>query len=243
MCAELQRRCQTHGGCFSCLYIYISHLDVCQQGQHHLIGAVRIQAQVKQVLSHLLLQKFRAKGRVQDGSTLAAGSSSQQIPADATRKANSMPGSVDNEGSLLGRSLGILLPDNVVRRACAYIIWHPRFEQAIILFILASSITLAIDSPGLDPHSRLKSILVRIQDKPYCFIRLLLTLFACPAGKHVSASAGIPGCCFRDRFLNRGNYEDHSVWPNRWKDCISSVSMEYSGLCHRRHWRCPRNHR
>lgn len=77
---------------------------------------------------------------------------------------HTVPESQDEE-TLEGRSLGIFGPSNPLRKWLAFIIWHPRFEQAIIVLIFFSSITLALDSPRLDPHGGMNAFLVRAQAK------------------------------------------------------------------------------
>jgi len=73
---------------------------------------------------------------------------------------HTVPDSQDEE-TLEGRALCVFGPQNALRAALAAVIWHPRFEQAIIVLICASSITLALDSPTIDPDGRLKQVLVR----------------------------------------------------------------------------------
>lgn len=119
-----------------------------------------VQDKVKQVLSRVLLRHVRATKRV--GPERTHGTASQ-VGTDRTEfDQRSLHDASDvGRDALHGRSLGIFGPANVVRRALARATRHPRFEQLVILLILASSITLALDKPSLDPEGRFKKALVR----------------------------------------------------------------------------------
>jgi hypothetical protein len=54
-----------------------------------------------------------------------------------------------------GKSLMCLGPDNWFRWRCARIVHNTHFETVILVLIAASSVTLALDRPNLDPQSRL----------------------------------------------------------------------------------------
>ena len=102
------------------------------------------------------------------------GDGEEAIEAARRRKLRSLPSDVvsvashameqeksDDDG-LQGRSLYLFGPTNRFRRGLAAVIWHPRFEQVVIVLICLSSITLALDSPRLDPSGKFKRILVRL---------------------------------------------------------------------------------
>eukprot|EP00803_Ostreobium_quekettii_P004183 evm.model.scf_87.8 EVM.evm.TU.scf_87.8 scf_87:120717-129538(-) len=61
--------------------------------------------------------------------------------------------------TLRGRSLFVFSAGNPVRLVLAMVVGHRMFERAIIGLICLSSLTLAVDSPNLDPDSRLKAAL------------------------------------------------------------------------------------
>ena len=84
-------------------------------------------------------------------------------------------GAPSDEETLEGRALCIFGPHSGLRAALAAAIWHPRFEQAVIVLICLSSITLALDSPRLDPEGRTKHVLVRA---PPAHARPLTSLYA-----------------------------------------------------------------
>jgi hypothetical protein len=56
-------------------------------------------------------------------------------------------------------SLCLFGPRNILRRACEGIVSNKVFEQFILLIILASSYSLAIDTPLLDPESATAALL------------------------------------------------------------------------------------
>eukprot|EP00198_Chlamydomonas_reinhardtii_P012138 XP_001701475.1 voltage-gated Ca2+ channel, alpha subunit [Chlamydomonas reinhardtii] len=58
-----------------------------------------------------------------------------------------------------GRSLLLLDPEHWVRWRAARMVHHTHFETVILGLIVLSSITLALDSPGLDPDSQLAQAL------------------------------------------------------------------------------------
>ena len=62
-----------------------------------------------------------------------------------------------------GQSLLCLGPDNWFRWRCARIVHNTHFETVILVLIAASSVTLALDRPSLDPESRLARS-IRIMD-------------------------------------------------------------------------------
>lgn len=53
----------------------------------------------------------------------------------------------------------LLGPDNPLRAGLARLVAHPYFENGILLLILASSVALALEKPGLDPQGDLKQAL------------------------------------------------------------------------------------
>lgn len=61
--------------------------------------------------------------------------------------------------SLEGKSLWVFGKTNPIRLRLAVMVGHRGFEYAIIALICLSSITLALDSPTLDPQSTMKEIL------------------------------------------------------------------------------------
>jgi len=77
-----------------------------------------------------------------------------------------------NIPTLHGNSLFVLGPTHPVRLWLAGIVCHKYFEYIIILLICTSSIILAIDSPELDPESKLKEVLDLID-------KVFVVLFAC----------------------------------------------------------------
>jgi membrane-anchored protein YejM (alkaline phosphatase superfamily) len=54
-----------------------------------------------------------------------------------------------------GTSLWLFTRSNNFRKICHYICQHPFFDISIIVIILASSITLAFESPLIDPQSNI----------------------------------------------------------------------------------------
>ena len=60
---------------------------------------------------------------------------------------------------LQGISLLLLGPNNWLRLQLARVVGHPWFEHFLLLLIFLSSITLALDTPGLDADSKLKHAL------------------------------------------------------------------------------------
>ena len=58
------------------------------------------------------------------------------------------------------RTLGIFGPNNPIRYFCAHLVSHKRFDQVILVLIVISSITLAIDTPLLNPDLPLAKTLV-----------------------------------------------------------------------------------
>ncbi|GLC62201.1 Caveolin-2 [Pleodorina starrii] len=67
---------------------------------------------------------------------------------------------------LRGRSLLLLGPENRIRCFAAAVVHNWWFESAILVFILASCVCLVLDSPSLDPTSRLSTAL---QSMDYVF--------------------------------------------------------------------------
>jgi hypothetical protein len=60
---------------------------------------------------------------------------------------------------LRGNALWLLPPGSRLRTLLARVISHRHFDNTILLLILFSSLTLAVDTPGLDPNSSLKAAL------------------------------------------------------------------------------------
>ena len=88
----------------------------------------------------------------------------QSVPSNVVSIAdNAMEQEHTEAEGLQGRSLFLFGPTSRVRKLLAAIIWHPRFEQGVIALICLSSITLALDSPRLDPNGKFKEVLVRHQ--------------------------------------------------------------------------------
>lgn len=82
-------------------------------------------------------------------------SSSQHV-----KRLGSQIGTLSNfNTSLEGNSLWIFRKNNPLRLRLAALVGHRDFEYAIIALICLSSITLALDSPTLDPESTMKKIL------------------------------------------------------------------------------------
>lgn len=73
---------------------------------------------------------------------------------------------------LLGESLWIFTPSNALRVLLANLVAHPVFENFILLCIVASSVTLAMDAPDLDSDSDLKSALDGLD---YFFVAVFTT--------------------------------------------------------------------
>jgi hypothetical protein len=69
------------------------------------------------------------------------------------------PAQTPRPDALDGYSLCLFGPASRPRAAAARLTAHPRFEAAVLLFILLSSIALALDSPGLDPDGALHAAL------------------------------------------------------------------------------------
>lgn len=57
---------------------------------------------------------------------------------------------------LEGNALFCFSPENPIRKVCAEIVQHKKFEFIIIVLICVSSIILAVDSPNLDQDGGLK---------------------------------------------------------------------------------------
>lgn len=60
---------------------------------------------------------------------------------------------------LTGSSCCLMGPTNWLRLPLSKLLSHPYFEHAILLLIFASSITLALDMPNLDPSGQFKQAL------------------------------------------------------------------------------------
>ena len=54
---------------------------------------------------------------------------------------------------LIGKSIGIFTPDNKFRKLCSLISQHWFFNLTILLLIMVTSITVAMESPLKDPKS------------------------------------------------------------------------------------------
>ncbi|GIL68548.1 hypothetical protein Vafri_21814 [Volvox africanus] len=67
------------------------------------------------------------------------------------------------QDALEGRSLLLFGPESSLRSATAKLVHSRLFETVIMVLILASSVCLVLDSPGLDPDSRMAKA-VRIMD-------------------------------------------------------------------------------
>jgi len=61
--------------------------------------------------------------------------------------------------TLHGKSCFVLGPDNGFRKACAKIVFHPKFERVVLGMIILSSLSLAIEDPLGDPSGRQAHIL------------------------------------------------------------------------------------
>jgi cold shock CspA family protein len=72
---------------------------------------------------------------------------------------------------LQGRSLGIFPADSSFRRACAQVANADWFEYFMLVIILLSCVTLAIDNPSLDPDSALK---ITLSTFDYVFLALFV---------------------------------------------------------------------
>jgi hypothetical protein len=60
---------------------------------------------------------------------------------------------LNKEKILVGYSFGIFGPDNQIRDFCATLVTHKYFEYVVLVVIIASSICLAIDEPGMSTSS------------------------------------------------------------------------------------------
>lgn len=58
-----------------------------------------------------------------------------------------------------GRSLFIFGPKNPVRRGCAAVVTNPAFDKIVLILIVISSISLALDNPLMDPDSTMAILL------------------------------------------------------------------------------------
>ena len=67
-----------------------------------------------------------------------------------------LPFPADNEAGNGDRSLFIFSWDSPVRRACANIIAHPKFEPIVLVLILLSTLSLVIDMPHLSTEHTLR---------------------------------------------------------------------------------------
>ena len=54
---------------------------------------------------------------------------------------------------LYGSALFVLAPDNGLRLRFRAFVEHPWFDRVVLMLIVCSSITLALDTPDLDPDS------------------------------------------------------------------------------------------
>ncbi|GLI71626.1 hypothetical protein VaNZ11_016896 [Volvox africanus] len=71
------------------------------------------------------------------------------------------------QNTLEGRALLLFGPESGLRSSTATLVHSPLFETVIMVLIMASCVSLVLDSPGLDPHSRL-AMALRIMD--YIFL-------------------------------------------------------------------------
>ena len=121
---------------------------------------LNVQEGIKDTLD-LLFNKRKGSTNATDVDDAMA-KSMQRLPANVVAAADhAVQQHEHEEDGLQGRSLFMFGPNNRLRKILADIIWHPRFEQVIIVLICMSSITLALDSPRLDPHGTFESVLVR----------------------------------------------------------------------------------
>jgi hypothetical protein len=114
---------------------------------------------VQETLKDALDVLFQRRRRTDPASELS--SHSKKLPSSITAAADhAVEGNHEADDGLQGRSLFVFGSKNRLRRLFAAIIWHPRFEQVIIVLICLSSITLALDSPRRDPNGAFKTVLV-----------------------------------------------------------------------------------
>jgi hypothetical protein len=118
---------------------------------------------VQETLKDALDILFQRRRRTDPASELSCPSKKlQMLPSSITAAADhAVERNHEADDSLQGSSLFVFGSNNRLRRLFAAIIWHPRFEQVIIVLICLSSITLALDSPRRDPDGAFKTVLVR----------------------------------------------------------------------------------
>ena len=125
--------------------------------------AALMQALVKGLLDKVLQERSR---RSKKNQVTASPGGDEDIPANVQAAMEGAIEQDDVEDALEGKALGIFGPKNPLRMLCAWAVWQPQFEQIIIVLIFLSSITLALDSPRLDPDGQLKAALVRCSPNP-----------------------------------------------------------------------------
>ena len=127
-----------------------------------LISAVRVQDKLKTALDVVFARKKWGDG--DEAIEAARRRKLRSLPSDVVSVAShAMEQEKSDDDGLQGRSLYLFGPTNRFRRGLAAIIWHPRFEQVVIVLICLSSITLALDSPRLNPNGKFKRVLVRLR--------------------------------------------------------------------------------
>lgn len=80
---------------------------------------------------------------------------------------------------------GRCTPHAPIKRLCRWLVVHPAFDPLIILFIIGSTICLALDSPTLDPESDLATTLKQL-DLVWCLIFILELTFKVGARSHLT---------------------------------------------------------
>eukprot|EP01065_Artemidia_motanka_P019341 TRINITY_DN22979_c0_g1_i1.p1 TRINITY_DN22979_c0_g1~~TRINITY_DN22979_c0_g1_i1.p1 ORF type:complete len:1900 (+),score=689.80 TRINITY_DN22979_c0_g1_i1:56-5701(+) len=89
-----------------------------------------------------------------------------------------------------GHSLGMLGPNNLFRVWLTYIVTHRFFERTILLFILVSSLLLAVEDPGGDPHPALFALNIAFTVIFICEMVLKVLAFGLVLGKGAYLSDG-----------------------------------------------------
>lgn len=114
-------------------------------------------------------------------------------------------------------------PNNRFRRAVAAIVWHPVFDNTILVLIAISSVALAVDTPLLDPTSTFAQIL-KVLDI------ILTVLFGTEMVlKIIAFGFAFHKVQVADPSLALSLHDSHKLHAT---ESIPEVRVERAGLCH-----------
>jgi hypothetical protein len=140
---------------------------------------------------HVVQEEAEAKSsakafqrRVAPAALLGVKPEEEEGGAEGSAKSSAVP------AGMAKRSLFIFGIDHPLRRLCAAIVMHPRFEDTILALIVVAAIALVLDNPLLPPESSLVQVLywlqygltwvfvcemaTRVVHAGYCQVRLLM---------------------------------------------------------------------